>query len=545
MTHILPALLRAGLLLMVFALLSRCQNGVTAVDQTAEPPDIPKTVALPPLPPPTRPFTYETPTESSAWMGTNPNSINGRPIGPVSAAESSILRVEVRRDYGGSIQIYDKVSNQALINFYDMGRESGMASYGGPRSFADDSPRWKNIGYNPLQAGDDGFNPSPILVHGIVNGWIYTKAQCLSWAHQDARRLPFFYEQWVGVDSNKVHVKVRLTHQRPDKTFYNVEEQEWPMMMISGHRRVHFYTGSRPYQHDLTTVSDGIERSIGSMATQQSTPFYLTEPWEGVEIAPDRLIGLYSPGFFRANYNVAALTPSPDNSEGSLTLTYVGNRPMVHLDSDNIWHKDYTYILGSEQDIRQYVYAQPRQMVPDFTFNKAGGRNGWFIQDGGYDQQEPFSSDDWRVMFTGKTENGVTNARGTKLISTTGSWPASQSGTLYIRMAYTGPPGAPAQVPLRLAWLLNGQEPNGFNSQYPDQNRTRFPRGIRGPDDQYVPLVVQNDGQMHTYKLTMTGHPAWKDVVQQFEIAHNYSPAFVAPGEVLTLRYFGTHDPGQ
>lgn len=539
--------LRAVVLLLGLNLFTRCQYTVDAVDKVGNTQKIPRTVALPALLKANRPFTLETPLESADWTGQNASLINGRVIGQVSAAESSVLRVEVRKEYGGCIQIYDKATNQPLINFHDLGRETGMASYGGPRSFADDSPNWKGIGYNPLLAGDDGHNPSPILFHGFVNGWIYTKAQCLSWAHRDARRLPFFYEQWVGVEDNKVHVKVRLTHQRPDKTFYNVEEQEWPFMMINGHRKVHFYHGSRPYQNEPTTVSDGIEsRTVsGGTVTQQSTPFYITEPWQAVEIAPNRLIGLYAPGFFRGNYNVAGLTAQPDNWEGGNTITYVGSRPMVHLDSDNVWYRDYTYIVGTEPEIRSYVYAQARESEPNFVFNKANGRNGWFIQDGGYDQQEPFKTDNWRITYTGKTENGVTNARGTKLISQTGCWPASQFNEMYIRMAYSGPAGTPAKVPLRLAWLLNGQEPNVFNSQYPAQNRIRFPRGVRGFSEQYVPLVVFNDGQMHTYKLTMAPHPAWKEIVQQFEIAHELTPAYVAPGEVLTLEYFGTRNPGE
>ena len=511
-----------------------------------------ETVVVEPLPPlpavnVSSPFTFPIPAESIEWRNYNPARIGERVIGRTTVAESPVLRVEVRKEYGGCIQIYDKVSNQALINFFDLGRETGLASYGGPRSFADDSPNWKGIGYNPLQAGDDGHNPSPILFHGLVDGWIYTKAQCLSWAHRDARPLPMIYEQWVGVRGNEVHVRVRLTHNRPDKAFYPVEEQEWPFVMINGARKVHFYNGPAPYTNDPMTVSDGIERKVsgGTPVTQQSTPFYLTEPWQGVEIAPNRLIGLYCGNYFRANYNVAALTTNPDNGEGSNTLTYTGNRPMVHLDSDNTWTKQYTFVVGTEAEIRNFVYAQPRSPQPDFLFDKAGGRNGWFISDGGFDQQEPFATNDWRVTYTGKVEYSLANARGTKLVSPAGCWPASGFNSLYIQMAYSGPPGSPAQMPLRLEWLLNGQEPEGLNTSFPTQNRERFPRGVRNRAAQSVPLVVINDGQMHTYRVSFAGQPMWKDVVQQFDLVHEYEPAYVAPGEVVTLRYVGVRDPGK
>lgn len=504
---------------------------------------------LPMLPYVPGPFTFEVPTAQSQWLSNNATVIDGRVVGRTSVQESATLRLEVRKEYGASIQIYDKVTNQLLINFKDNGRESGMSSYAGPRSYADDSPRWKGIGYNPLQAGDDGGNPSPILFHGFVNGWIYTKAQCLSWAHQNARRLPFFYEQWVRVDSNKVHINVRLTHQRPDKTFYGAESQEWPMMMINGARKVHFYNGPSPYTNAPATVTDGVEMRYGNgtVEVHQGTPFCLTEPWQGVEIGSSagepRLIGLYTPGYFHGNYNVASIQ-TRENSEGGNTITYTANQPMIHLDSDQTWHRSYTYILGPEQEIRRYVYAQERSATPDFVFSKARGRNGWIIADGGYDQKEPFSADDWRVTVTGKADNGPVNAYHTKLISPFGSWKTSGFNTLYIQMAYAGPTGAGSPAPLRLAWLLDGQAPNGLDGGFPKQNAVRFPRGARNPFEQSIGFRAINDGQFHTYKISFAGNPGWVDIVQQFEIAHDFAPAYVTPGEVITLQYVGTRDPG-
>lgn len=503
---------------------------------------------LPILPYVPGPFTFEVPTTQSPWLSNNPTVINNRVVGQTSVQESTILRLEVRKGYGASIQIYDKLTNQPLINFNDLGRESGMSSYSGPRSFADDSPRWKGIGYNPLQAGDDGGNASPILFHGFVNGWIYTKAQCLSWPHQNARRLPLFYEQWVRVDSNKVHVNVRLTHQRPDKTFYGPETQEWPMMMINGARNVHFYNGTAPYTNDPTTVTDGVEarNGDGTILPHQRTTFCITEPWQGVEIGTNagqpRLIGLYTPGYYRANYNVDAIQVR-ETGEGSNTNTYTANLPMAHLDSDNTWHRSYTYILGSESEIRQYVYAQERSPVPDFVFNKANGRNGWVIFDGGTDQKEPFSTDNWRVTIVGKADNGPVNAYHTKLMSPYGNWKAGDIKTVYVRMAYTGPPGAGSQFPLRLSWLLNQQNPDGLDGAFPRQNAIRFARGARDSFAQSVNFMAINDGQFHTYKINVSDNPLWTGIIQQLEIAHAAAPAFVAPGEVLTVQYIGARDP--
>ncbi|GAB3887688.1 hypothetical protein [Spirosoma agri] len=484
------------------------------------------------------PFTYTIPDQPAPWLSYNSNQIYGHEIGATTVQESATLRLEVRRDYGGSIQIFDKTTNQYLINYFDKGRETGLASYAGPRSYADDSPRWKGIGYNPLIAGDDGGNPSPVLFHGLVNGYIYTKTQCLSWAHQNARLLPFFYEQWVRLDDNKIYVKVRLTHQRADKTFYSFEEQEWPFMMINGARSVRFYNGSAPFTNAPTNVSNGIEQAQGgSIITQQSTSFYVTEPWQAVEIGTNRLVGLYSPEFYRVNYNVAAI-PAGDNWEGGNTMTYAGGRVFDPLDSDNTWYKEYAFVIGSESQIREYVYAQPRASKPDFWFNKAHGRNQWYVFDGGHDQKEPFQVDNWTVTYDGHIDNGPLNARGTKLVSPAGSWRTSEIDTIYVRMGYKGP-----EKQFNLEWLLNGQAPDGTDPNYPNQNAARFPKGGRPYGQQIVPFSVLNDGQIHTYRVPVATHNLWKDIVQQFEITHTAGTAVIAPGEQVELVYFGATNP--
>ncbi|WP_338869764.1 hypothetical protein WBJ53_20985 [Spirosoma sp. SC4-14] len=498
----------------------------------------------PETPPSDDPFTYPVPASQSDWNSYNSTVVSGKPVGQTDVQESDVLRIEVRKNYGGSVQIYDKVTRQNLINFFDLGRESGMSSYTGPDSFSDDAPYWRT-GYNPLQAGDSGGNPAKLLFHGSVNGYIYTKYQCNSWAHIDNRLLEFYYEQWVKLSGNKVIVKVRLTHQRGDKTFYRAYSQEWPFMMINGARIVHFYNGSSPFTMASTTKSDGIERRLndGTYILHQLTPFQVTEPWMATEIGSNtngetRLIGITGPNFHHVGYNVSDII-SGSNSEDGRTITYTGHHPMIHIDSDNTWLKEYTYVVGNESEIRQYAYSQARTDKPDFAFTKSHGRNGWFIQDGGHDQKEPFQVDNWTVTYDGKADPGQPlSARGTKLISPWGSWKSSDFNTIYIRMRYSGP-----ETQLRVTWLIDGQAADGVDANYPNQNAIRFPRGVRNQIQQSLPFTVINDGQMHTYKLSFSGNQYWQGVIQQFEITHNLEGPVIPPGEVVEMVYFGVNNP--
>lgn len=494
---------------------------------------------------PDEPFNYQVPSSQSDWNSYNSTQIRGQTIGQVSVQESDVLRLEVRKEYGGAIQIYDKITKQNLINFYDKGRESGMGTYSGPDSFSDDAPFWRT-GYNPLQAGDAGENPPKMLFHGFVNGYIYTKIQANSWSHVDNRLLPFYYEQWAKLDGNKVSIKVRLTHQRPDKTFYRAYQQEWPFMMINGAKFVRFYNGSSPFTMAPSSASNGIERKLGDN-TYLAPPlpaFQVTEPWVATEIGANtdgsmRMIGLTGPEFYHVSYNVSVLQ-SESNSEDGNTITYWGHHPLVHIDSDNTWYKEYTYVVGNESDIRSYAYEKyPHVTKPDFHFAKANGRNGWYIQDGGHDQKEPFQVDNWTVTFDGKADPGQPiNARGTKLASPYGSWKASDCSTIYIRMRYSGP-----ENQLRIGWLIDGQAPDGVDSNFPNLNSIRFPRGVRDQAAQSIPLKIINDGQMHTYQVNFNGNPNWQGIIQQFELAHSFDGPVIPPGEVLEMAYFGVNNP--
>ena len=105
----------------------------------------------------TAPFTWQVPATESEWDGANTQAIGYKNIvaGNYLTQENDQLRIELRQGFGGSLQIYDKITKQNLINFFDQGRESGLSSYSGPMNFSNytsgpDKQAWWNIGYNPV-----------------------------------------------------------------------------------------------------------------------------------------------------------------------------------------------------------------------------------------------------------------------------------------------------------------------------------------------------------------------------------------------------------
>jgi hypothetical protein len=498
------------------------------------------------------PFNWQVPTAESEWDGTNTQAIGYKNIvaGNYLAQENDQLRIELRQGFGGALQIYDKITKQNLINFFDQGRESGLSSYSGPLNFSNftsgpDKQAWWNIGYNPVPPGDHGGNASPILFKGKVNGWLYTKAQSISWPHVNKLILPMTYEQWIRVNGNKVEVKVRLVHTRADKTQYEARSQEWPFVMVNGARVSRFYTGDQPFSFQPSTGTNGIERTTatGTILPHQGTPFFLTEPWLATEIGRNpngetRLFGLVSPTIYKSNYNVA-VPEAGDNFEGGNTMTYLCGQPFDHLDSDKTTYFEYTFVVGTETEVRSTAYAIPRMDKPDFKFTQKNGRAGWFWFDGAQDQKEPFTDDNWKLTFIGKTDNGITSANNTKIISPAGAWRAAQIPVIYVRMKTNT-----SRNQMALGWALNQQAPDGaFDSQYTNQNQARYPKGQINNGTQRQVFNVIGDGQWHVYAIPVASNSAWNGIVQQLEIKHD-GPGNVPINETFEISYIGANSPG-
>lgn len=487
-------------------------------------------------------FNWQVPTSEVPWDGTNPTHIGvGIPIGNYYVQENTKLKLEVRAGFGGLNQIYDKVTNQYLINSPDQGRGDGFSSYTGPQAFSADAPYW-HTGYNPLKNGDSGNHPSTMLFHSKINiggkQYIYTKTKLLSWSHTNTRELPVIYEEWrTLLDDNKLDIWTRITHSRDDLTDYGAYQQEWPLMMINGARYVRYYNGDAPYTKAPTTSSNSLERMENNNYVVANREFGISEPWIGVEIGPNRMIAQYAPWGYRTAYNW--MNPqNGDNNDGGFQGMYTSFHPLSNFDAKGVWLKHHVWIIDSEDNVRNFVYSQNHNTVPNYSFNQSTGRNGWVGWDKVTDQQEPFTDNQgWKTNWLGKTDNGVTSANNAKIRSPYTSFKASDCPTLYIKGAYTG-----SRQAFQVNWTEVGQEPELMNGNFPNENAKRTPKGNRSVN-QYTNFTMQGDGVSRVYTVNMGWSTGY---INQFEIAQgSIAPnEVIVPGQQFRVEYIGCTNPG-
>ena len=456
-------------------------------------------------------FDYVVPnTLSSAWpIFDNRQDSFGFVVGEKAVLDNGIIRAEVWKRYGGSVaHVSFSGSNYNLINQFDLGRGAAKGDYlGSPelnysQNGKNPHPSWQNMKYNPLQIGDTYHNPSEVVEFYRDDTLIYVKTHMRLWP-LNGEFAQGYMEMWVRLNGRAVEIYYRTTYFRSDKTFYPVEQQEHNCLMINGARRnVVYYNGPNPYTNDTITSTPGFEVVNGVETPNEQTPFNVSEPWMGVQVGDNQFIAQYA-GHRVTNTQYARADTAASEFENP--TTYTAHVPMQIFDSDGVYFNRVAFVLGTIQDIRNYVYAQPRMSIPDWNFTAAKGRNFWYVWKG-IDQKEPFTSDVWDVTFN--------NNEG-KIVSPTVSFKAADFNRLKIQMAYTG-----AKTKLVLMWLISGQKEAGLKAELPQQEQTRFPQGTRASsvyDSQRVQFDVIGDGEERIYTIPLSGSQ-WKHAIQLFEI---------------------------
>lgn len=395
------------------------------------------------------------------------------PLGAkMSYLDNGMIRVGVDLNRGGAIVYLAPKGGRNLVNNHDLGRQVQMSFYSGPVPYTEKgqapSDHWKNLGWNPIQSGDDFRNPSKVIAHENDGKKLHVACIPMQWP---LNHVPgeCTFDNWIELENTWVKVRSRLTNARSDRTFYRARQQELPAVYANAaFFRVVSYVGTRPF------MGEAITEQPKSQTKHPWVHWQATEHWSALLDAADEGLGLITP--FRVDHTGGfAGQPGANDTRGNAT-GYLAGQGLEILDHDIRYEYDYELVVGNLRTIRaraQEVAATRHPPLPRWSF--AADRQGWTYAGNGADTGWPIRGElvlrpDGKAPF--------------RALSPLTFWPAEQASTLTVEAAFSGT-AATATIVL---------------SKHPQNN---------GGGDLHVPFPIQNDGQLRRYTVPL-GKPGYE-----------------------------------
>ena len=470
-------------------------------------PSVSRPPAKPPAPPSQPPGMMPAPPSPTPTPPTQPPASPTPPPQPPAPPKRLFLandqvRVGIDLDMGGAITYLSEAgSTQNMVNNADLGRQIQTALYGSPNPYSvngkDPVEYWKYLGWNPVQAGDYHYHPAPIVSYQQTPNLLYVKTIPLIWPlfNQPADCV---FEHWISLQANSVQVRARMSINRADTTFYEARTQEMPCVYLNGpyHRRV-TYTGLKPFTNDaLSEITTGGNQNG-------------TEHWAALLNDQGRGVGLFKAGEVRFGLDKFGLTNTGGEFDGS--SGYMNTNPALLIDHNGQYEYEYSLVVGSLADIRQFVYAQPRPPAgPDYQFVK--DRQGWYYvntRDTGWPIRQELNVQ-WR-------RSNVVNHGRFRIAGPSTFWQAADVPQLVIQAAFQTK-GTVA----RLVWRKAG-EIDFF--EIPDR---------------YVDFPIIGDGVLRSYVIQTGQLGGWEGAIAQISLTSPDSEYAHEPGSTVRIRSITT-----
>ena len=402
-----------------------------------------------------------------------PSSI--APAEGLRTIENSQIRVGVNLKAGGAITYLTFLNDRNgkvtayknMVSNPDLGRQIQIGLYSGPSNYSDASG-WANLGWDPIQAGDAYGNPSRVVAFRQEDNLLYVKTIPNQWGIRNEPGEATI-EHWVRLEGNvvKVHAKVALS--RSDQTHYDARGQEFPCVYLIGdyHNMWHYADGS-PYTNGGLTLS-----KVQYPQTSFYGNVFPTEPWMASTNENGYGVGVYvadnlewTRGYFGADLS---------GDESSNVASYLAATNHVEMDYNTVYEWDYSLILGHLDEIRSYVYKQPRMATgPDFLFDTS--RKGWYYE----------TAKDTGWPIAGKLHVQLTNGSSSRISSPFVFWKGRDVPKIYLRAAFNT-----RSDKFRIKW------------------RTSDEKIMYGNRMQEFPII--NDGQFHTYAIDLSNNGLWNN----------------------------------
>jgi hypothetical protein len=387
-----------------------------------------------------------------------------------STISNGVIEVGVDLNAGGSIGYVAQAGTHGnIVNIHDFGRYCGQSYYSGPQPFGNPAAPYSNCPWNAVSAGDFYGNASTVVTSSNDGNMIYVKSVPKQWALNNVASECTF-ETWISLDNNAVLVDNRLVNSRSDVTQYPAFTQETPAVYTTGRFwQLFSYTGAQPFTGDALTQ---IQNAAGSWAK-----FPATEGWAAAVDNTGWGLGCYHPDDIRyaAGFQSLGWQPGTGGPFDPPT-SYLGPHFREIIDNNIIYNYRYYLVLGTLNDIRNYVYSKNTNTLPNYVF--ASDRQHFFYVNA--------TDSGWPIAGHLHVNLGQDAPQ---VVGPTTAWRAEQVPSLYVKAAYhLAAPSKTQQGILALSYL------GGTNSVM-------------------IPFNVIADDQYHTYQVNLAGNPAHHGLV--------------------------------
>jgi len=264
--------------------------------------------------------------------------------------------------YGGAITYLSKSGEtRNLINLQDKGREVQQSYYAGKaldRREEGQSKAWSPWPWNPIQVGDAYGNCSRVVDSRRTEKELYVKTIPLLWDMKNEFGECYF-ETWITLEGNSVHVRNRLTSHRTDDKWPAVpSHQELPAVYTIGDlSNLYTYVGDAPFTKGPLTriVNNGPPWEHWGPGAKKPELAKPHEKWAANVDENSWGVGVYNG---KTEMFVGGFHDKPGGDAHRNSTGYISPLHTETLDKDTVYDYEYDLIVGTLEEIRAFAYKR-------------------------------------------------------------------------------------------------------------------------------------------------------------------------------------------
>ena len=313
-----------------------------------------------------------------AWLVAPPAGAD-EPAAPLTGqrfVDNGRVRLGVDLDLGGAITfLATSRDGTNVVNSYDFGRQIQMSFYAGPIPYIvgdkQPAPHWRQLGWNPIQSGDDFGHGSRVLDYRGEADRLYVK--CASAAMAARQRAGRMHLRVVDRTRRRCRPGARAAEQCPRRSHaVRRPAQELPAVYTNGPlHRLMTYNGRQPFTG--AALAEIVKPANDPAPWAQ---FMASENWAALVRDDDWGLGVWNPGCYRFSGGFAGERGAGGPKDSP--TGYIAPNLIEMLDHNIRYDFEYVLILGRLAEIREYVYRHAlRDSRPNYEFRS--DRQHWHL----------------------------------------------------------------------------------------------------------------------------------------------------------------------